>query len=38
MQLCLCIESFNNSLDKGIFPDQLKNAHVKPIYKKNKKL
>ena len=26
--------SFNNALNKGVFPDELKHADIKPIYKK----
>ena len=26
--------SFNNAVNKGVFPNELKQAHIKPIYKK----
>ena len=26
--------SFNNTVNKGVFPDKLKHADIKPIYKK----
>lgn len=36
MQSFEFIGIFNNPLDKGVFPDQFKNAHAKPTYKKVK--
>ena len=26
--------SFNNAVNKGVFPDKLKHADIKPVYKK----
>ena len=34
MQSFEFIGIFNNPLDKGVFPDQFKNEHAKPTYKK----
>ena len=28
------IKTFNNSVNEGVFPDELKHAAIKPIYKK----
>ena len=32
------IKTFNNSVNEGVFPDELKHAAIKPIYKKNPKI
>lgn len=31
------IKTFNNSVNEGVFPDELKHAAIKPIYKKESK-
>ena len=30
-------KNFNNCVDKGVFPDDLKHAHVTPVHKKKDK-
>ena len=30
--------SFNNAVNKGVFPDELKHADIKPIYKRNQEI
>ena len=30
----MCRKSFNNAVNRGVFPDELKHADIKPIYKK----
>ena len=35
---CFISVSFNNAVNKGVFPDKLKQADIKPIDKKNQKV
>ena len=35
---CLFSASFKNAVNKDVFPDELKQADVKPVYKKNQDL